>query len=218
MERDLDHACVGDGQDVPRRVAAQNFVQGSIDPGFGAGGAFSTGYEVPVGLLGPPRPCLGETLRYLVGAEAFPFAKVDLPETSRGIGFEVDQRLDGLCSLKSALQVARVEARQTAAGEPASQQLGLAAALAGQRRIPLALDAVLAVPGRLAVANQDHPGRRSRARWDGFAGLGRLRERGSDLDIYTNFLLIPRSGWADLRRIALAGARLMGLHSASLAT
>ncbi|MGH7760571.1 MAG: DUF4388 domain-containing protein [Candidatus Dormibacteraceae bacterium] len=59
---------------------------------------------------------------------------------------------------------------------------------------------MLAIPGRLAVANQDHPGRRSRARWDGFAGLGRLRERGSDLDIYTNFLLIPRSGWADLRR------------------
>src|SRR5258708_1964769 len=109
--------------------------------------------------LGRPMPrWRGETVRYVGGAEAFPFAQVDLPETSRGIGFEVDQRLDGLCSLKSALQVARVEARQTAACEPASQQLGLAAALAGQRRIQLALDAVLAVPGRLAVANQDHPG------------------------------------------------------------
>jgi Domain of unknown function (DUF4388) len=35
---------------------------------------------------------------------------------------------------------------------------------------------------------------------NGFAGLGLLLARGSDLDIYTNFLLIPRSGWADLRR------------------
>src|SRR5258708_36506876 len=102
MERDLDHASVGDEQDVSLRVAAQNFVQGSIDPGFEAGGAFSTGYEAPVGLLGPPRPCLGETLRYLLGPEAFPFAQEAPPETSRGVGVQGDQRPEGLGRLKSA--------------------------------------------------------------------------------------------------------------------
>ncbi len=35
---------------------------------------------------------------------------------------------------------------------------------------------------------------------NGFAGLGLVLARESDTDIYTNFLLIPRSGWADLRR------------------
>ena len=80
--------------------------------------------------------------------------------------------------------------------------LGLASPLHGQRGIELALDAVLMVPRRLAVANKQQ------ACWgwlgwvrDGFAGLGLLWARGSDTDIYTNFLLIPRSeSWADLRR------------------
>ena len=34
----------------------------------------------------------------------------------------------------------------------------------------------------------------------GFAVICRFQARGSDLDIYTNFLLIPSIGWADLRR------------------
>src|SRR4029077_4942894 len=79
-------------------------------------------------------------------------------------------------------------------------QPGLSAPFCGQRRIELALDAMLAIPRRLAVAKQNQP------RWrrpGGERELGRLRARGSDLDIYTNFLLISRSGWADLRRMLL---------------
>jgi hypothetical protein len=37
----------------------------------------------------------------------------------------------------------------------------------------------------------------------GFAGLGLLRARGSDLDIYTNFLLIQRSGWGRSQELRL---------------
>jgi hypothetical protein len=40
------------------------------------------------------------------------------------------------------------------ARQPPAQQLGLPPALLGQRRVELALDAVLVVPGRLTVANQ----------------------------------------------------------------
>jgi Domain of unknown function (DUF4388) len=50
---------------------------------------------------------------------------------------------------------------------------------------------------------ESHPGRRVSALRNGSAGLGLLWARGSDLDIYTNFLSKPRSGWADLRRSLL---------------
>jgi len=73
------------------------------------------------------------------------------------------RRLDRLCGLKRPLEVARVEADQLAAGEPASDALSLAASLVGEWRIELALDPVLPVPRRLSVANEQEP----RGRWPG---------------------------------------------------
>ena len=61
---------------------------------------------------------------------------------------------------EGARQIARVEAGKPAPTEPLPQQLGLAAALIRQRGIELTLDAVLAIPRRLAVANQQQPRRR----------------------------------------------------------
>src|ERR1700674_2681819 len=194
MERDLDDASVSDDQDVSMRVPVENFVQCRDDAGFEARGAFSAGHDVPIRLLAPPRPGIRETLGDLLSAQTLPVAQVDLSEARRGLRHEVDECANRFCGLEGALQVARVEARRPATGEPAAEELGLAATLVGEGRIQLTLDPVFTIPGRLAVANQDHPGRRSRARWDGFAGLGRLRARGSDLDIYTNFLLIPPIG------------------------
>jgi hypothetical protein len=39
--------------------------------------------------------------------------------------------------------------------ESSAEQAGLAAAFVGQRRVELALDAMLAIPSRLAVANEN---------------------------------------------------------------
>jgi hypothetical protein len=63
--------------------------------------------------------------------------------------------------LESSLQVARVKACEPAAGETPAHTLGLAASLFRERWVQLALDAVLAIPRRLAVANEHQPrGRR----------------------------------------------------------
>jgi len=60
--------------------------------------------------------------------------------------------------------------------------------LLGERRIQLALDAMLLVPGRLPVADEDQ----ARGRRTGGKGeFRRLGARGSDTDAYTNFLLNP---------------------------
>jgi hypothetical protein len=130
---------------------------------------------------------------------------------------------DRLCGLERALQVAGVKAGKAPAGEPEAEAPSLLASFTRERRVELALDAPLAVPGRLPVANQQQ----ARRRWlgltrnalvrlrregirklNGDAGLGRVRARSFDLAIYTNFLL-TRSGWADLRRRLLAGAWLL---------
>jgi len=61
----------------------------------------------------------------------------------------------------------------------------------------LALDAVLVVPGRLPVADENQ----SKGRWTRREReVRRLRSRSSDLDAYTNFLLDPDRTGADLRR------------------
>jgi hypothetical protein len=62
---------------------------------------------------------------------------------------------------------------------------GLAAPFRGQWRIELALDAVLAIPRRFAVADQEEASRR----WPGGdRQFRRLRARYFDIDAYTNFL------------------------------
>jgi hypothetical protein len=98
-------------------------------------------------------------LRELVGAQALPLAEVDLTQAGGRLRPQPDHRLDRLRRLEGALQVARIEPREPAPGQPASQPLGLSASLLGQWRIELALDAVLTVPRRLAVADEEQPRR-----------------------------------------------------------
>jgi len=57
--------------------------------------------------------------------------------------------------LERALQVAGVEAGPDPPGQPPAEQLCLPPAFLGKRGIELALDSVLAIPGRLAVADQE---------------------------------------------------------------
>src|SRR5260370_40801196 len=80
-------------------------------------------------------------------------------------------------------------------GQPASDSPRLAAAFLRQRRVELALDAVFAVPGRLAVTGQQQSRGR---RFGGDRKLWGLRARGSDLDIYTNFSSTTDRSWTDL--------------------
>lgn len=91
-------------------------------------------------------------------------------------------------------------------GDPPAQEARLAATFVRQGRVELALDPVDAVPGRLAVADEDQAVRqRGRRRGGGLATLGLGNERRttgdaglrcilarcSDLDIYTSFLSVP---------------------------
>jgi hypothetical protein len=123
--------------------------------------ALAARHDVPVRLLDPPRPCVGITRSDLVRAQALPLAEVDLAQRGLGDGAQADGRANDLGRLKRALEVARVVGDEGPAGQASGQELGLAAALLGEGWVELALDAVLAVPGRLPVADENEP-RRSR--------------------------------------------------------
>src|SRR5689334_5204273 len=182
MQRDLDHTTVGHDQDVAVRVALEDAVDRLRDSSVEGRLALAAWHHVPVRLFDPARPCVRITRGYLICAQTFPLAQVDLAQRRLGARGQADPEADDVGGLKSALQVARVMGREAAAGQPRAQELGLAAAFGGKRRVELALDAVLAVPGRLAVPDED----KARGSWTGRQReLRWLRARGSDLDAYT---------------------------------
>jgi len=151
MQSDLNHPAVRDDYNVAVVVTFKDFVE--------RGG--HTRLEVPVGFFRPPRPRLRETLSQVICAQALPLTEVDLAQPRHRLGVLSDRRLDRLRCLESSLQVARVKACEPAAGETPAHTLGLAASLFRERWVQLALDAVLAIPRRLAVANEHQPrGRR----------------------------------------------------------
>src|SRR5579864_8082156 len=128
--------------------------------------------------------------------------------------------MGGLCRPR---QVARVRRDKSPAGQANAEQVGLPAAFFRKRRIELPLDPVLAVPLRLPMTDQEEAcrcgsgGRRGNVGALGLfhcqpavaaVGLRRLRARWSNLDIYTNFLLIPDRPFADPRRRLFAVTRL----------
>ena len=198
MQPDLDHPTVRDHQDVAMIVAAKDRVQRGGDPRLEQGSALAAGDQVPVGLLCPARPGLGISLRNVLGAKSLPLAEIDLAEAGHRLWGHPDRRADHLGCLERAFQVAGVETCERASVQPSPHKLRLAPAFIGKGRIELALDAVLSVPRRLAVANEKQAGRRA---FRGERQLRRLGARGSDLAIYTNFLLVPLIGSvADLRR------------------
>ena len=155
VERDLDHAAVGDEEDVAVLMPLDDLVQRSADPCIEKRGALAAGHDVPIRLLDPRRPCLGESGRDLFGPQSFPLAEKDLSQSVRGLRLGADDAADDLRGLEGAFQVARVEPDEAAFGQPAAEELGLTAALVRKWRIELALDPVVTVPSRLAVADED---------------------------------------------------------------
>lgn len=155
MQRDLDHAAVRDHKHVAVTVFLHYVVDGRRDSSVEPGRTLSTRHHVPVRLLDPRRPSLGKTLRYLGGRQPFPVAEEDLTQRlveRRGLA---DAGADDFGRLAGPLEVARVETREPPSRQTLSQEVGLAPAFRRKRGVELALDAVLLIPGGLAVANQD---------------------------------------------------------------
>ena len=96
-----------------------------------------------------------ESGRDLFGPQSLPLTEKDLSQSVRGLRLDADDAADDLCGLEGAFQVARVEPDEAAFGQPAAEELGLTAALVRKWRIELALDPVVTVPRRLAVADED---------------------------------------------------------------
>ena len=91
----------------------------------------------------------------LLRPQALPLAEVDLAQGGHRFGLDAGgEGADGLRGLERALKVAGVEAGKLAPGQARAQELGLSEPLRRKRRVELALDAVLAVPRRLAVAHE----------------------------------------------------------------
>src|SRR6266567_7882849 len=182
MERDLDDAPVRDHHHVPVLVTREDRVELQIDASLEWHRAARD--DIPARFLGPQRPFLRVTLGQLFGRESLPQAQVDLPQRLRRARCRCHRLADQAGRLESPLQIAGVEPGKAPAGEPASYLHGLAATFCGKRRVELALDAVLPVPGRLAMPDK----KETRGRWLGWEReFGRLRARECDLAIYTSF-------------------------------
>src|ERR1700674_573399 len=135
-------------------VPVQDVVERGRDATFERSSAFTSRNNVPIGLFHPSRPCLGKSIGDLVSAQALPIAEKDLAEACLGLWFEPDERSDVPGGLERSLQVARVETGEGSAGQAVAKQLSLAPTQLREGGIGLSLDAMLAVPGRLAVADE----------------------------------------------------------------
>lgn len=135
-------------------VAPKDLLDRRRDARLEKGRALAAGDEVPVRLVGPRRPRLGETLGQVVGAQALPLAEKDLSQRGQRLRGNADRPAEDGRRLEGTLEVARIEAGPTPSRQPPAQQLGLPAALRRKGWVELALDAVLVVPGRLTMANQ----------------------------------------------------------------
>src|SRR5260370_4824953 len=158
---DLDDSAVGHDQDVPVIVPREDRVHLTNPPGFKRRGALPAGNHIPAWLLSPPRPGVRESLRQLIGVEPLPVAEIDLPQARRRAGRAASRGADQLGGLERALEVARVEPGKTATSQPSPHAHRLPATFLRQWGVDLTLAAVLAIPGRLAAANQQQSPRPS---------------------------------------------------------
>jgi len=131
MERHLYHASVRDHDHVAVMVALEDRVYRRDHARFEKRGTFTSRDQVPVRLLVPARPRLWETVGELLRAQALPVAAEDLAQPGNRLGIQPDRRMDRLRSLKSAREIARVEAREPASGKALTGALGLAASFLG---------------------------------------------------------------------------------------
>src|SRR5258708_11169480 len=164
MQRNLDHAAVRDDHDVALRMAAVNAVERRASSRIKQRGAFTTRRQVPIRLLDPPGPCVGETLGDLFSTQPFPFAQEDLAQRRIRIRFHADGGADQLRGLKRSLQVAGIKPGESTSSQSPANPRSLAAPLIRKRGVELALDAMVSVPRRLAVADEHQ------ARWGRTSG------------------------------------------------
>jgi hypothetical protein len=164
VQRHLDHTAVRYHQHVSMRVSFHDVVHRGRDSCLEQGRALAAGHNVPVRLLDPRRPRLWKPFGYLRGRQPFPVAEEDLAEGRLGRRSLPDRRAYGFGGLEGPLEVAGVEPGEPSQRQAVSEELGLAQPFGRQRGVELALDAVLAVPRGLAVANQ------YKARGGGFGG------------------------------------------------
>src|SRR5579864_5895679 len=129
-------------------MVPEDLFERSPDARFERRRAFAAGHDVPIRLFDPRRPLRRKSLGDLLGAQALPFAEVDLAQGGERLGFGSDVRGDRLRRLGGASQIARVEAGELATRQPRAEPLGLAQAFRGKWGVELALDAVLAIPRR----------------------------------------------------------------------
>src|SRR5712692_5114736 len=134
-------------------------------------GTLAARHHIPARLAGPGVPRFGESLRQLVRVEALPIAEEDLAQLLHRSGLDTQRRGDRSCGLAGAKQVTCVQRLDLPACQSPRHTARLLISLLGQRRIKLALDAALAIPGRLAVADEDQP----RGWWSTLSGPGTLR-------------------------------------------
>ena len=154
VQRDLDDPSVGDHEHVAVRVTPKERVDGGGHPGFEVRLPLTTWHNVPVRLVYPPRPRLGVTLGDLVRPQPFPLAEEDLAQGPFGLRRDADAAAEYLRRLERTRKVARVVAGELPACQPRGQELGLTATVGRKGRVELALNAVLAVPRGLAVADE----------------------------------------------------------------
>jgi hypothetical protein len=155
MQCDLDDAAMSHHEDVAMGVVEEDLVDRATDSRVKPLRTLTTRHQVPIRLFDPTCPCLRVTRGNLRGAQAFPLAQEDLAQRGLGCRLNTNRRADDRGRLEGSVQVARVVRDDGAAREPGRQPLGLAATVGRKRRVELALDAMFAIPGRLAVADEE---------------------------------------------------------------
>ena len=156
-ERRPDRAPVGHGQDGHVRVPGTDAQQSSDNASTELLERLAV---VPaVAVLEPAGIAARKTLLDLVPRQARPRADVDLLERGVANRLDAELRRQDCCGLGGSTQRARVQSRETFHAELARQRSSLSPARIVERGIGVPLEAVLAIPVRLAVPDEDE-GRR----------------------------------------------------------
>ena len=161
VQRDLDHSAMRDDQHIAVRMPSHDRLDRGADSRIEDRSAFTTRHYVPVRLFDPARPRFGKSFGHLLGMQPLPLTQVDLAQRLCRLRWHADRLADHLGGLQSALQVARVQAAELATGESRPDEGGLPAPFAGKWGVELPLNPMVAVPGRLPVADEQE----ARGRW-----------------------------------------------------
>ena len=116
--------------------------------------SFAAGDQIPVRLISPARPGFRESIRKVLGAQAFPLTEKDLAQLRHRLRRDAQRLADQLRRLGRTFQVARVKADELPSRQTPPQLRRLAPTFLRKWGVELALDTALVIPGRLAVAHK----------------------------------------------------------------